>query len=478
MGKRLDRLCVAGTVLLISFIGFSSQIFVVLPAVRYRYSDPELLRILLPFNLLLASVFYNYALVVRTDPGRVPKGWRPDPRLLETGHIEVKKQTGGPRFCRTCQEYKPPRAHHCRQCKRCVLRMDHHCPWVNNCVGHHNYGHFVRFLLVVDVACSYHLWMITTRALSAMNRFVEPTTTQIVMLVLNYTACVPVLIAVGVFSLFHLWSVVTNTTTIESWEKDRAVSLKRRGKIREYRYPYHLGYVRNVQAVLGENPLWWMWPQPTPGNGLSFPVAIGTSPAQQLEWPPRDEFAPVRRKPARRPPPGEQAFTYGSGLNPALLPSHLRGADLDHPDRATLTLPSEGLRRRSVAPDPAAHEGRGASDSGSSYDSTTTPGSSDGEVDDEDDVPLGQLAARKTRQAAAKVGMGACTEDVTLDEELEGEDDEDLAPGRGVRIRRGSEGYEIRPRGLRSVAAGADGRAAVEGNVSDEWERVEPPDNQ
>lgn len=75
MGKRLDRLCVAGTVLLISFIGFSSQIFVVLPAVRYRYSDPELLRILLPFNLLLALVFYNYALVVRTDPGRVPKGW-------------------------------------------------------------------------------------------------------------------------------------------------------------------------------------------------------------------------------------------------------------------------------------------------------------------------------------------------------------------------------------------------------------------
>lgn len=75
MGKRLDRLCVAGTVLLISFIGFSSQIFVVLPAVRYRFSDPELLRILLPFNLLLALVFYNYALVVRTDPGQVPKGW-------------------------------------------------------------------------------------------------------------------------------------------------------------------------------------------------------------------------------------------------------------------------------------------------------------------------------------------------------------------------------------------------------------------
>lgn len=47
-------------------------------------------------------------------------------------------------------------------------------PWVNNCVGHHNYGHFVRFLLAVDVACTYHLWMITTQAMNAMERFVRP----------------------------------------------------------------------------------------------------------------------------------------------------------------------------------------------------------------------------------------------------------------------------------------------------------------
>lgn len=75
MGKRLNRLWVVGTVALISFIGYTSQIFVVFPAVRYRFSDPELLRVLLPFNILLAFVFYNYALTVRTDPGRVPKGW-------------------------------------------------------------------------------------------------------------------------------------------------------------------------------------------------------------------------------------------------------------------------------------------------------------------------------------------------------------------------------------------------------------------
>lgn len=33
---------------------------------------------------------------------------------------EVKKLTGAPRYCRNCESYKPPRAHHCRQCDRSV----------------------------------------------------------------------------------------------------------------------------------------------------------------------------------------------------------------------------------------------------------------------------------------------------------------------------------------------------------------------
>lgn len=108
-------------------------------------------------------------------------------------------------------------------------------PWVNNCVGHGNYGHFCRFLFFVDVACAYHLWMISTRAFHSLAFSVDPSTFQIVMLVLNYTACVPVIIAVGVFSLYHLWSVCVNTTTIEGWEKDKVATLRRRGKIREVR---------------------------------------------------------------------------------------------------------------------------------------------------------------------------------------------------------------------------------------------------
>ncbi|GJN87395.1 hypothetical protein Rhopal_000344-T1 [Rhodotorula paludigena] len=254
MGKLLGRIWVGGTLSLICFIGYSSQLCVVLPSYRWDWTNRDLWKVLAPFNALLVLLLVNYALTVGTDPGRVPEGWEPDWRQLETGEMEVKKQTGGPRFCRTCRG-----------------------PWVNNCVGHHNYGHFVRFLFYVDIACAYHLWMISTHAFHSLDFFITPSTFQIVMLILNYTACVPVIIAVGVFSLYHLWSLLVNTTTIEGWEKDKAASLMRRGKIREYRYPYHLGYLTNVRAVLGSNPLLYGWPQRAQGNGLSYPVAVGTA---------------------------------------------------------------------------------------------------------------------------------------------------------------------------------------------------------
>lgn len=42
------------------------------------------------------------------------------PDVQDGDGYEVKKLTRGPRYCRTCEEYKPPRAHHCKQCKRYV----------------------------------------------------------------------------------------------------------------------------------------------------------------------------------------------------------------------------------------------------------------------------------------------------------------------------------------------------------------------
>jgi len=39
-------------------------------------------------------------------------------------------------------------------------------------------------------------------------------------------------------SLYHLYAMLGNTTTIEGWEKDKVATLIRRGKIREIKFPY------------------------------------------------------------------------------------------------------------------------------------------------------------------------------------------------------------------------------------------------
>ena len=36
-------------------------------------------------------------------------------------------------------------------------------PWTNNCVGHFNYGHFIRFIFWVDVACTFHFILLIKR---------------------------------------------------------------------------------------------------------------------------------------------------------------------------------------------------------------------------------------------------------------------------------------------------------------------------
>ncbi|KAG7664915.1 PFA4 [[Candida] subhashii] len=59
------------------------------------------------------------------------------------------------RYCKKCQNFKPPRTHHCKTCNQCVLQMDHHCPWTMNCVGHGNLPHFLRFLIWVIFTCGY-----------------------------------------------------------------------------------------------------------------------------------------------------------------------------------------------------------------------------------------------------------------------------------------------------------------------------------
>jgi len=128
-------------------------------------------------------------------------------------------------------------------------------------------------------------------------------------------------LCVGMFSMYHVYIAASNSTTIEGWEKDRVATLVRRGKIREIKYPYNIGWYKNLQSVFGPNPLLWLWPQKMQGDGLSFPVNPDAGdPSVQYEWPPTD---PTRLPNPRRPSPAARAFVYGDdGFNPALRPSN------------------------------------------------------------------------------------------------------------------------------------------------------------
>lgn len=50
------------------------------------------------------------------------------------------------KYCKSCNIWRPPRAHHCRICDACIETQDHHCVWLNNCVGRRNYRYFFAYV--------------------------------------------------------------------------------------------------------------------------------------------------------------------------------------------------------------------------------------------------------------------------------------------------------------------------------------------
>ncbi|KAM7258537.1 hypothetical protein ACFE04_014278 [Oxalis oulophora] len=190
------------------------------------------LLVLLIFHSLLVMLLWSYFAVVLTDPGGVPPGWKPEvdeesnnehvimgidqTQLSMLGNPVIE----GVRFCRKCNQFKPPRCHHCSICGRCILKMDHHCVWVVNCVGALNYKYFLLFLFYTFVEA-------TVATLSLLRVFIgfftdgeipeSPGTLVAIFItfVLNFAFALSVM---G-FLIMHITFVVSNTTTIEAFEK-------------------------------------------------------------------------------------------------------------------------------------------------------------------------------------------------------------------------------------------------------------------
>ncbi|KAG5999928.1 hypothetical protein E4U43_001793 [Claviceps pusilla] len=74
------------------------------------------------------------------------------------------------KHCRTCNIWRPPRAHHCRLCDNCIEGHDHHCVWLNNCVGKRNYRHFFTFVTSATLLSAYLVGTSLTQILVHMKR--------------------------------------------------------------------------------------------------------------------------------------------------------------------------------------------------------------------------------------------------------------------------------------------------------------------
>ena len=86
------------------------------------------------FNLVVFCLMFCYCRAWLSDPGRVPSDWKleevtTDSEAQESADSLTTNSNQRLRWCRRCEAYKPPRAHHCKTCKRCIPKMDHHCPW-------------------------------------------------------------------------------------------------------------------------------------------------------------------------------------------------------------------------------------------------------------------------------------------------------------------------------------------------------------
>ncbi|TKA23670.1 hypothetical protein B0A50_06506 [Salinomyces thailandicus] len=84
-------------------------------------------------------------IMVKTHPSKRPSKANADPEAGPTSRPTTAMEVPT-KYCKSCEIWRPPRAHHCRVCDACIETQDHHCVWLNNCVGRRNYRYFFAYV--------------------------------------------------------------------------------------------------------------------------------------------------------------------------------------------------------------------------------------------------------------------------------------------------------------------------------------------
>ncbi|KAI1501662.1 DHHC palmitoyltransferase-domain-containing protein [Biscogniauxia marginata] len=160
-------------------INIATGSFVVIPAILFfATSAPYLWQNVSPavpifFAYLFCICISSFLHASGSDPGILPRNLHQFPppdenedplrlapptndwTLVKSSDPSTAAMEVPTKFCKTCNIWRPPRAHHCRLCDNCVETQDHHCVWINNCVGRRNYRYFFTFIITATMLALY-----------------------------------------------------------------------------------------------------------------------------------------------------------------------------------------------------------------------------------------------------------------------------------------------------------------------------------
>ncbi|KAJ5114395.1 hypothetical protein NUU61_000154 [Penicillium alfredii] len=342
----VSKLAIPAVSILIGFLAYTSQYFFL-----HFKSAPLQKNEVWAINIFAACIWICYYRTCFVDPGRLPAQdlGGPGPTLYPEDQA-----TGRQRWCRRCEAWKPPRAHHCKTCKRCIPKMDHHCPWTSNCVSHFTLPHFMRFLVYAVVGMSYLETLLFERAAIVwksrdLPSYLGPSLWQMIHLFILLVANSLTVFALFILLVRTIWSLGSNTTTIESWEIERHATLVRRARvlggflegpggiqirIKKQEFPYDIGIWDNIKQGMGgsSNVISWLWPlaaTPNRQTGWNFEVNGFEDPS--VSWPPPDpDRIPLPARPSL-PDESHTPQTYGSAREEIEAFNRRKMQDLDRP---------------------------------------------------------------------------------------------------------------------------------------------------